>query len=352
MAYVNLHEYAEAAQGVLSEMAAGYYNSGAADEYTLRENSSAFERIKLWPHVLVDVSQRDLSTTVLGQPLDFPVMVAPTAMAALAHPEKELAIARAAKQAGSIMISSTMSTTSMEDLSTTDAPRWFQLYVHKDRGATRSMVQRAEAAGFKALVVTVDLPVQGYRDAVERMPVVLPEGVTLANLVDYWDRALYPTITNYVHNQFDTSLTWKDLEAFASSTSLPVLVKGILRPDDAKRAIASGAAGIVVSNHGGRQLDTVPAGIEALPYVVDAVQNQAEIIVDGGVRRGTDIIKALALGARAVLIGRPVLWGLAVDGQAGVERIFAILRHEYDLAMALCGVTSSQKVTRDLLSPM
>jgi 4-hydroxymandelate oxidase len=349
MTYLNLHDYAVAAQNALSEMTFGYYAGGAADQITLRENHAAFERIKLWPRTLVDVSQRDLSTTVLGHNIDFPVIVAPTAMAALAHPDMELGIARAAKNAGSIMTTSTLSTTSMEDLSATGAPLWFQLYVHKDRGLTRSLVQRAEAAGFKALMLTVDVPVQGYREAGLRQPLVLPAEFTLANLVDYWDRARYPGLNEYVASQFDPSVTWADVEAFSSSTSLPVLIKGILRPDDAKQAVASGAAGIIVSNHGGRQLDTVPAAIEALPYVVDAVSGAVEVLIDGGIERGTDILKSLALGARAVLIGRPVVWGLAVEGQAGVQNIFTILRREYDIAMALCGVTSSQKVPRDLI---
>ncbi len=349
MAYINLHEYESAAQQAMSEVALGYYNTGAADQITLRENHAAFERIKLWPRVLVDISQRDLRTTVLGQPIDFPVIIAPTAMAALAHPDKELGIARAAKKAGSIMTSSTLSTTSIEELGTTGAALWFQLYVHKDRGLTGSLVERAEAAGYKALMMTVDAPMQGYREVNVRKPVVLPEDAVLANLTDYWDRTIYPTISQYVGSQFDTSLTWKDLQNFVTSTQLPVLVKGILRPDDAQRAVDCGVAGIIVSNHGGRQVDTTVTGIEALPYIVEAVADRVEILVDGGVRRGTDILKALALGARAALIGRPVLWGLAVEGQAGVENVFAILRREYDIALGLSGVTSSQHVPRDVI---
>jgi len=349
MTFINLFDYAAAAKDLLTDSAYGYYAGGAADEITRQENRTAFNRIKLWPRMLVDVSTRDLTTTVLGHEIDFPAIVAPTAMAALAHPDKELGIARAAKKVGTIMTTSTISTTSIEDLGATGANLWFQLYVLKDRGTTKNLVQRAEAAGFTALVITVDVPIPGYREYLMRQPLVMPAGMTLANLTDYWDEARYPSIHQYVAAQFDSSLTWSDIEDFVSSTSLPVLVKGILRPDDAQRAVASGVAGIIVSNHGGRQLDTVPAGIDVLPSIVDVVEDAVEVLVDGGVRRGTDILKALALGARAVLVGRPVLWGLAVHGQAGVENVFNILRTEYDIALALAGLTSSRKVSGDII---
>ena len=247
------------------------------------------------------------------------------------------------------MSNSTMSTTKIEEMGETGANLWFQLYVQKDRGTTRNLVQRAEAAGFTALVITVDVPMPGYREYIMRHPLILPGGIVMANLTDYWNADRYPSINQYVADQFETTLTWSDMEDFANMTSMPILLKGILRPDDAQRAVASGVAGIIVSNHGGRQLDTVPAGIEALPYIMDVVEDAVEVLVDGGVRRGTDILKALALGARAVLIGRPVLWGLAVDGQAGVERVFNILRTEYDIALALSGLTSSRDVSHDIL---
>jgi 4-hydroxymandelate oxidase len=347
--FINLDDYAKAAKDHLSPAAYDYYAGGAGDDLTVSENQAAFQRIKLYPRMLIDVSQRDLHTTVLGHEIDFPVIVAPTAMAALAHPDKELAIARAVANAGSSMTLSTMSTTSIEEVGKTGANLWFQLYVHKDRGMTRSLIERAEAAGFSALVVTVDVPVVGYREALLRQPLVVPQGIELPNLTDYWNQDDYPTVNHYVAAQFDPSLTWADIEDFVASTTLPVLIKGILRPDDAERAIASGASGIIVSNHGGRQLDTVVTGIEALPAVVEAVDEAVEVLVDGGVRRGTDILKALALGAKAVLIGRPVLWGLAVDGQAGVENIFAILRREYDIALANTGIQSSTTIPRDII---
>ncbi|MDQ7024210.1 MAG: alpha-hydroxy acid oxidase [Anaerolineae bacterium] len=349
MTYINLNDYAKAAKEHLTPAAYEYYVGGAGDNLTVSENQAAFQRIKLLPRMLVDVSNRDLQTSILGHGIDFPVIVAPTAMAALAHPDKEVAIARAVANVGSIMTLSTMSTTSMEEVSKIGANMWFQLYVHKDRGMTKNLIERAEAAGFSALVVTVDLPVVGYREALMRQPLVVPDGMELANLAQYWNQDEYPSVNHYVAAQFDPSLTWADIEDFVSSTTLPVLIKGILRPDDAERAVASGASGIIVSNHGGRQLDTVVTGIEALPYVVEAVDDAIDVLMDGGVRRGTDILKALALGANAVLIGRPVLWGLAVDGQAGVEKVFAILRKEYDIALANAGVQSSKSVPRDII---
>jgi 4-hydroxymandelate oxidase len=351
MSHINLNNYAKAAKEILSDMAYGYYADGVADNLTMSENEAAFQRIKLFPKMLVDVSERDLHTTVLGQEIDFPAIVAPTAMAGLAHADKELGIARAAANAGTIMCVSTLSTTSLEELGRTGANLWFQLYVLKDKSVNQSLIKRAEAAGFSALVVTVDAPVPGYREALIRQPLVLPELLKLDNLSEYWDNSRYANISEYFAAQLDTAITWADLEDIASNTKLPVLVKGVLRPDDAERAVASGVAGIIVSNHGGRQLDTVVAGIDALPYVVEAVDEAIDILVDGGVRRGTDILKALALGAKAVMVGRPILWGLAVEGQAGVEHILAILRQEYDIALANVGVPSSKLVSRDIIFP-
>jgi 4-hydroxymandelate oxidase len=349
MAHINLNNYAKAAKEILSDMTYGYYADGVADNLTMSENEAAFQRIKLFPKMLVDVSNRNLHATVLGQTIDFPVIVAPTAMAGLAHADKELGIARAAANAGTIMCVSTLSTTSLEELGRTGANLWFQLYVLKDKSVNQSLIKRAEDAGFSALVITVDAPVPGYREALIRQPLVLPETLIPENLAEYWDNTRYSNISEYFAAQLDTAITWADLEDIASNTKLPILLKGVLRPDDAERAVASGVAGIIVSNHGGRQLDTAVSGIEALPYVVEAVDEAIDILVDGGVRRGTDILKALALGAKAVMVGRPILWGLAVEGQAGVEHIFAILRQEYDIALANAGITSSKTITPDII---
>lgn len=346
---INLFDYEQAAQTRMPESFFGYYAGGSADEITLRENRLAFDRIRLRPRVLVDVSQRLLDTTILGYAAQLPLMIAPTAMAKLAHPEGEVAIAQAAKNAGIIHCSSTLSNTSLETVAAVGATSWFQLYVYKDRKITTRLVERAEAAGYQAIVLTVDVAVSGVREGILRTGLQLPQGLTFENFDEYHNTEA-AAVLQYVESQFDPSLTWDDLEWLISLTSLPVLVKGILRADDARRAIDCGAAGIIVSNHGGRQLDTAVTGIEALPGVVAAVRGQTEVYIDGGIRRGTDILKALAFGARAAMIARPVLWGLAVAGREGVERVLDILKRELDTAMALCGCTSLADIEPDLIA--
>ncbi len=352
---VNLYDFEIRARGRLTEMAYAYYASGANDEITLRENHDAYDRIALRYHVLRDVSQRDLSITVLGEPASMPVLVAPMAFQGMAHPDGEVATARAAATAGTIMVLSTLSNASVEEVAAaTTAPLWFQLYVYRDRGATHELVQRVEAAGYRALVLTVDAPVLGRRETDVRNRFQLPAGLTAKNLIPAGkerlpDGAADSGLSVYFASMLDPSLSWTDVEWLRSITSLPVIVKGIVRGDDAARAVDRGAAGIVVSNHGGRQLDTAPAAIEVLAEVVKAVDGRAEVLVDGGIRRGTDVIKALALGARAVMLGRPVLWGLAVGGEAGVSTVLSLLRAELDTAMALCGCPSVDAIGPDLL---
>jgi 4-hydroxymandelate oxidase len=301
------------------------------------------------------VSQRRLETTVLGQKLAFPVLVAPTAFQRLAHPEGELATARAAGRAGTCMVLSTLSTSLVEDVvKASSGPVWFQLYVFKDRAATEALVRRAESAGARALVLTVDAPFLGRRERDVRHRFQLPEGLSVKNLeacgLGYLPRGTQDSgLAAYFATLLDPSLTWKDLAWLRSLTRLPVVVKGIVRPDDAVRAVEHGASAIVVSNHGGRQLDTAPATIDVLPGIADALGGRAELLLDGGIRRGTDVLKALALGARAVLVGRPILWGLAVDGSEGVSRVLEILRAELDLALALAGCTDATRVPADLV---
>jgi 4-hydroxymandelate oxidase len=278
-----------------------------------------------------------------------PLIIAPAAMAKLAHPDGELAIAQAAKTANVIQCLSSLSNASLEEVAVVEAANWFQVYVYKDRTITQRLVERATSAGYKAIVLTVDAPVMGVRENILRTGLQLPVGVTLRNFDEYHSTEA-AMILPYVNSQFDPSLTWHDLKWLISITPLPVLVKGILRGDDAKRAVDCGATGIIVSNHGGRQLDTALASIDALPEVVAAVSMQTPVFVDGGIRRGTDIVKALALGARAVLIGRPSLWGLAVGGQEGVKQVLAILQRELDTAMALCGCTSVADIGPDLIA--
>ena len=343
---VRLDDLEPLARERLSPTAYDYMAGGAEDEYTLRENRRAFERWQIVPRVLVDVSTRTLATTVLGTPVSFPVLVAPMGFHSLAHPDGELATARAAAAAGTIMVASTASNYSLEDTAATgDAPRWFQLYVYRDREVTRSLVERAAAAGYRALCVTVDTPLVGRRERDIRNRFTLPPELSLGNFTST-TAATLPEATEdsalarYIASLWEPALTWEAIDWLASLSSLPVVIKGILAPDDARLAVEHGVAAVIVSNHGGRQLDTVPGTCTMLPQVVEAVAGRAEVLLDGGVRRGTDVLKALALGARAVLLGRPVIWGLAIDGAAGAQRALEMLRAELDLALALAGCPS------------
>ncbi|MEI2582898.1 alpha-hydroxy acid oxidase [Scytonema sp. PRP1] len=357
---LNLFEYEQLATKRLSQMALDYYASGAWDEVTLRDNRVAFERFKLRPRVLVDVSDRNLATKVLGQSLQMPLFIAPMAFQCLANPQGEVATARAAASAGVGMVLSTLSTKSIEEVAAVchdtnlHTPQWFQLYIHKDRGLTRALVERAYAARYKALCITVDAPVLGRRERDKRNEFALPVGMQLANLTtlsglniphEEGESGLF----TYVAEQLNSAVTWDDLEWFQSLCPLPLVLKGILRGDDAARAVECGAKAMIVSNHGGRQLDGAVASLDALAEVVEAVDGRAEVLLDGGIRRGTDILKALALGAKAVLVGRPVLWGLAVAGEAGVAHVIEILRDELDVAMALSGCASVEKIDSSLL---
>ena len=357
---LNLFEYEQLATKCLSQMALDYYASGAWDEVTLRDNRAAFERFKLRPRVLIDVSDRNLTTKVLDQPLQMPLFIAPMAFQCLANPQGEVATARAAALAGVGMVLSTLSTKSIEEVAAVchdtnlHTPQWFQLYIHKDRGLTRALVERAYAAGYKALCITVDAPVLGRRERDKRNEFALPVGIQLANLTtlsglniphEEGESGLF----TYVAQQLNPAVTWDDLEWFESLCPLPLVLKGILRGDDAARAVECGAKAIVVSNHGGRQLDGAVASLDALAEVVKAVDGRAEVLLDGGIRRGTDILKALALGAKAVLVGRPMLWGLAVAGEAGVAHAIEILRDELDVAMALSGCASLGQIDSSLL---
>lgn len=354
-ATINLFEIEQLAQKRLSTMARDYYASGANDEITLARNREAFDRMPLWYRVLVDVAQRDAGTTVLGEPLSMPVLVAPTAFHAMAHEDGEAATARAASAAGTVMVNSTLSNTAVEDVvAAASGPVWFQLYVYRDREATRALVERAEAAGCSALVLTVDAPLLGRRERDVRNRFRLPDDLHIENLFasgmgEMPAEHAGSGLAAYFATLLDPSLTWKDVDWLRSITNLPVVIKGVVRPDDAHRAVDHGAGAIVVSNHGARQLDTSPATLDALPGVVEAVDGRVEILLDGGVRRGTDVIKALALGARAVLVGRPVLWGLAVAGERGAAHVLQLLHDEIDLAMALSGCASVDDIRPDLV---
>jgi 4-hydroxymandelate oxidase len=353
---LNLRELEEIARGRLSQQAYDYYASGSGDEITLKENVAAWARVRLGYRVLVDVSKRDTSTTVLGTPVASPVLVAPTAFHRLACPEGELATARAASRAGTVMILSSLSNTRIEDVcAASSGTIWFQLYVYRDRAATAALVARAEAAGAKALVLTVDAPLLGRRERDVRNRFHLPPGLRVENMSagghgDVGEQLAESGLAAYVSRELDPSLSWKDVAWLRSVTKLPVVVKGLVRADDAKRAVDAGVAGIVVSNHGGRQLDGSPATAEALGPIANAVGGAVEILVDGGIRRGVDVLRAVALGARAVLVGRPILWGLGAAGEDGALGVLQNFRAEVDEAMALAGCARVGDVDRSLLA--
>ena len=352
---INLFEYEPLARERIDPVAWDYFQSGANDEVTLRENRRAFERIRLRPRMLAGVGEPDTRLTLLGEPLRAPILVAPMAYQRMAHDEGEAAMARGAGAAGAAMCVSTMATVSLEDVAlATEGPLWFQLYVYRDRGVTESLVRRVERAGYRALVVTVDMPAVGRREADLRNGFGLPPHLSLANFAGALAEEGRVTpgesaLSIYAAHQLDPSLTWESIDWLCSVTTLPVLLKGIVTAEDAALAVAHGVAGVIVSNHGGRQLDGVAASIEALPEVAETVAGRCAVLMDGGVRRGTDILKALALGAQAVLVGRPMLWALAVDGAAGVERALTLLQEELKLAMALAGRPTLASIDRSLV---
>ena len=355
---LNLSDFERAAAAALDPMAWRYFSGGAGDERTLRENRLAFERRRLRPRVLVDVGRRSLATTVLGRPTGWPVLVAPMAFHGLACGEAEAATARAAAALDTVFCVSTMANLPLERVraAAPDARQWFQLYVQRDRGVTAELVRRAVAAGYEALVVTADAPALGRREADLRHGFSLPAHLSPGNL-ELSDATLLAggaDAGSALAAQFaastDPTVTWRDLGWLRALGPLPIVLKGVLHPDDARRAADEGVEAIVVSNHGGRQLDGAIASLDALPAVAEAAGDRLEVLLDGGIRRGTDVLTALALGARAVLLGRPVLWGLAAGGEAGAARVLSLLREELDLALALTGCTSPADVTADLLA--
>jgi 4-hydroxymandelate oxidase len=341
---LSLVEFEERARQSMTPMAYEFVASGAADEHTLRWNREAFDRIRLRPRVLRDVATGDTRVTLLGRDLAFPILLAPTAYHRVLHPEGELETARGAGAAGVTWIVSMSTTTAIVDIArAATSPLWFQLYFQSDPGFTREVVQQAEAAGCEALCLTVDSPIIGPRNRQARARFRLPPDVTTPHLYDIGHRK------QEIMDPRRVPATWKDVEWLRAFTKLPVILKGILDPDDAELAIQSGAEGIVVSNHGGRNLDTAPASVDVLPEVVDRVQGRIPLLVDGSVQRGTDVLKALALGAIAVLIGRPYCYALSVAGGAGVSRVVEILRSELEAAMMLTGVADLTRIDRSLL---
>lgn len=345
MTNLNVQDFEHEAERVLDPGTFGYFAGGAGDERTLRENIEAFSRWQLRPRVLVDVSEVSTATTVLGREVSMPLLVAPTAFQRLAHPDGELATARAAADAGTIMCQSTLSSVTPGEVAA-GAPEgrlWFQLYWSSDRSFTGELLARVAEAGFEAVVFTVDFPAAGRRERDLRADFRLPDDLVTPNIPEALQRHDFHAALGEI---VDTTLTWRDLEWLQETCALPVLLKGILSPEDAQLAAEHGAAGVIVSNHGGRQLDGVAASLDALPEIVEAAGDRVEVLVDGGVRRGTDVLKALALGARAVLVGRPLIWGLAVGGEQGVRDVLELLRAEIELGLTHLGCRTPAEVTR------
>ncbi|GIJ11890.1 alpha-hydroxy acid oxidase [Micromonospora andamanensis] len=340
---LNLADVADGARRRLDPVHWDFFAGGAGDERTLRANEEAFTRHRILPRILRGAQVRDLRISLLGCRLAMPVLIAPTAFHRLAHPEGEVATAHAAAEAGTIMVVSMAATRPLEEIAAVGGPLWFQLYPQSDLGFTSALVRRAEAAGCRALVVTVDSPVFGRRERDLRHRFVdLPPGLLCENMRDPSGRVR--------DIEMDAGLDWPRIGWLRELTTLPILLKGVLHPADARLAVAHGVDGVVVSNHGGRQLDGAVATLDALPGIVAAVDGRLPVLLDGGIRRGTDVLVALALGATAVLVGRPVLWGLAVGGVAGVRHVLDLLRDDLDRALALAGVAGPGELSGDLVA--
>jgi 4-hydroxymandelate oxidase len=351
---VALGDYEAHAQARLDSAAWAWFNGAAADGLSAAANRSAWDGITLLPRVLQPLAGAHTRVDLLGRTLPCPILLAPVAYQRMAHPDGESASALAAAAQGVGYVLSTQATTLLEGVAdlvrpdTGRGPLWFQLYLQADRGQTLELVRRAEAAGYEALVLTVDAPVQGVRDAQRRAGFRLPPGITAVNLPP---QPAAPERQEGILAQLAGAPTWADVEWLCGATRLPVLLKGVLHPEDARQALQVGAAGLIVSNHGGRNLDTVPATCHALPAVVHAVGGAVPVLVDGGIRRGTDVLKALGLGASAVLVGRPLVWALATAGARGVAHMLRLLRDELEIAMALCGCATLADASRAICPP-
>ncbi len=347
---VCLADFEPLARAKMPTMSWEYITAGAADELTVRWNKEAYQRIRLKPRILIDAAHLDTRVTLFGQEHPYPILLAPTSAQTLTHPDGELATARGAAAAGAGMVLSSFSSTSLEDVAAVaKTPLWFQLYAQTDRGFTRELVRRAEAGGYRALCLTVDTPISGARNRETRAEVKLPPMPNLKGFKGITPGGLRTGSLQIFSSMLDASLTWKDVEWLCSFAKVPVLVKGVLNPDDADHAVKSGVAGIMVSNHGGRNLDTVPATIDALLHVADKVGGRVPLFVDGGIRRGTDVLKALAFGANAVLIGRPYLFALGAAGETGVTNALNILQRELKMAMVLTGRMNIAAIDRSVI---
>ncbi len=352
---INLADFEALARERLTPLAWDYFAGGAEDEYTVAENCAAFRRIKLRPRVLADVATRDLATEVLGQPISLPVLLAPTSHQRLAHPDAELATARGAAAAGTIAVLGSGNHYSVEEVAASvNHPFWFQMYCYESRAVTERMIRRAEEAGSRALVITADATFPPRRERHIRNGFALPPEVELRNLLgvglqDHLLRDENGGMPAFIASLRNLLLTWDEIDWIRHITETPIVLKGGMTVEDAALAVEHGVDGIIVSNHGGRQVDGTLATIQALPEIAERVGGRIEILLDGGIRRGTDVLKALALGAKAVLIGRPYLWGLAMGGDAGVLQVIELLRAEIDCAMAQCGQADVKRISRGLV---
>lgn len=372
----NIEDFRALAKKRLPRMIFDYLDGGSDDEVTLGRNRSSFSKYQLMPRALVDVGSIDLSTTILGQKIDLPILLSPTGQTRMFHHSGEAAVVRSAAKANSIYALSSLSSIAIEEAAAASAgPKWFQIYVWRNRGIIKEFMARCRKNGYHALCLTVDLPVHGNREKDLRNVLTFPASLTartaadilchpawlyhyltgakieLGNLTDASTVKLPEdgNLMDYVAKQFDPTVDWDDAAWMIEQWGGPFLIKGIVNAEDAKRAVDIGASGIIISNHGGRQLDFMPPPIEVLPEIVKAVAGRAEILIDSGVRRGTDVIKALALGANAVMIGRPYLYALAAGGEAGVDRMFALLRAELSRDMALLGCTKISDLNPDFI---
>ena len=350
---VKVDDFIALARARLPKATFDYITTGSADEITLRENITAFRRLRILPPLLEGVDRADLSTSVLGQPVSLPVMLAPVGALRMFHPEGALAAARAAASAGTIFAVSSSAGSSVEEVAAAaKGPKWFQLYVPKDSGVARALVERVERAGYQAIIVTVDLG--EWKDADRRNRFSLPKEMLLKHLQDIGHTQLTDEMSDrelqaFNRQAWDLSLSWDFFDWLRSITRLPLLVKGVLRKEDALKAVSIGLDGIIVSNHGGRRVDGMPASIDMLPEIAAAVRDRAEILLDSGIRRGTDVLKALAFGARAVLIGRPHAWALAAGGEVGVRQVLHLLREELENVMIATGCSSLGEINRELI---
>lgn len=349
----NVDQFEEAASQKLSKSIFGFFAGGAGEELSLKENRAVFDQLKLIPRALKGIESVDLSTKILGQDVSFPLLIAPMAFQKLVHKQGEIAVAKAANQHEIIMTVSTLSTSGLCGIKNVSSiSPWFQIYIYRDRETTKNLINQAVNLGYGAIVLTVDTPFYAKRTRERLNPISLPSSLQVVNLMEAGlklDNVKPSSLPQYLSSLLAPNISWKDIEWLRSITSLPILLKGILHPNDVQIAADYHINGVILSNHGGRQLDTAITALESLQMIKENLKTKTEIIVDGGIRKGTDILKALALGAKGVMIGRPIVWGLAVEGEDGVSKVIHILQEELSMAMALSGFSSINQINKEII---